>query len=198
MKKIFFPAMLCAALLAAGAFLLAAQQAPAPLPAGAKPEALRNLEDAANKAVRLAELIPQEKYTWRPTPEVRSFGEVFLHIVSGNLNSAQRLGGVAPPAGVQLGQGFETSTTDKARIIELLKASIENVRQAFNSIPDADVDKLVPNRPTTYRSAMFGLASHNHEHLGQLIAYTRMAGFVPPWTEEQQQRQRQAPPKKTP
>jgi uncharacterized damage-inducible protein DinB len=94
-------------------------------------------------------------------------------------------------------QNLEKSTTDKTMIIDLLKRSIETVKSTFESA-DPDKTRQAGNRQMTYREVMFQACAHAHEHLGQLIAYARVNGIVPPWTEEAQQRQQQAPPKKQP
>ena len=172
----------------------------APASAQAAPdrdEALRNFSDAADKAVRLAEAFPAEKYTWRPMDGVRSVSELFLHLAAGNFSISRRFGATLP-AGIQINAEFEKQTTDKAKVIELLKQSVEHVKQAMNSLQDTDLVKTSPwfgGRQASYREIMFFLASHNHEHLGQSIAYARMNHITPPWTEEAQQR---APAKKQP
>jgi uncharacterized damage-inducible protein DinB len=165
-----------------------------------KAEFLRNYNDAADKVMRLADVVPAEKYAWKPTPEVRSFSAVFMHIAGAGFNYGRRVGGTVP-ADVKLGPGFDTSATDKVTVVATLKQSIEFVRSTVGAMSDADFEKTFQTQsgaPRTYRDVLFALASHTHEHLGQAIAYTRMAGMVPPWTEEQQQRQQQAPPKKNP
>ena len=173
------------------------QAAPAASGSSARAEALRIFDDAADKIIRLAEAIPAEKYTWRPGEGVRSVSETLLHVAAGNYSIPRRIG-TPPPEGFN-GQGFDKSTTDKAKVIEAVKNSIEHVRKAYNNVSDADLEKTSPwigGRQATYREIMFFLAGHNHEHLGQLIAYARMNGIVPPWTEEQQRQQQ--PPKKQP
>lgn len=170
---------------------------PAAPTAGPRAEALRILDDAATKLARLAEAIPQEKYTWRPGEGVRSISEVFLHVAGGNFNIPRRLG-TPPPEGFNP-RGYDTSTSDKAKVIESLKQSFEHARQAYLKVVDADLEKTAPwfgGREATYREIMFFLATHQHEHLGQSIAYARMNGITPPWTEEQQQRQQQQPAKR--
>jgi len=181
-----------------------AQTAPAPAaPAAAassfRTEALRLIEDAETKLARLAEAIPAEKYSWRPGEGVRSVSEVFLHLAAGNFNIPRRFG-TLPPEGFNP-QGFDKSTTDKAQVVQILKDSFAHVRKAVNNLSDADAEKTSPwfgGRQATYREIVFFLATHEHEHLGQSIAYARMNGIVPPWTEEQQQRQRQQAPPKSP
>ena len=159
-------------------------------------EAMRNFDDAANKLIRLAEKMPADKYTWRPGEGVRSVAEVYLHAAGGNFSIPARVG-LPRPEGFNP-QGFDTSTTDKAKVVEILKQAVEHARKAYTNLADADVEKTSPwfgGRQATYREILFFLASHNHEHLGQSIAYARMNGIVPPWTEEAQQRQQQAPKK---
>jgi uncharacterized damage-inducible protein DinB len=178
--------------------LVLAAAAPALAQENARTEALRNFSDAGDKLVRLAEKMPEEKYTWRPGEGVRSVSEVFLHAAGGNFNLSRRLGAELPE-GIQINREFERHTTDKAKVIELLKQSVEHVKKAFQNVADADLEKTAPwfgGRQAALREIMFFIASHNHEHLGQSIAYARVNGVVPPWTEEAQQRQQQAPAKR--
>src|SRR2546422_11595848 len=96
-----------------------------------------------------------------------------------------------PPEGLDL-RGLEKSTTEKAKVVEALKASFAHVRQATSKLTDADLDKTAPwfgDRQASYREILFFLAAHQHEHLGQSIAYARINGVIPPWTEERQQQQ---------
>lgn len=164
---------------------------------GVRAEVLFWLQDAEDKLVRLAQAIPQEKYTWRPGEGVRSVSEVFLHVTNGNYRPLTALG-VPYPAGVTW-QGIETSTTDKVKIIERVKASFAHVREVVMKMSDADLVKSVKFfGDRTQRDILLLVVTHAHEHLGQMIAYTRMNGIVPPWTEERQQQQRQQPTKKAP
>jgi uncharacterized damage-inducible protein DinB len=157
---------------------------------------MRIMEDAETKFIKLAEKTPAEKYAWRPGEGVRSTGEVFLHVACGNYFLMGRVG-VQPPADFKPA-GCDTSTTEKAKIVEALKASFEHVRKGTFAMSDADLEKTGPwfgNRQATYREILFFIGTHQHEHLGQSIAYARVNGIVPPWTEEAQQA---APAKKQP
>ncbi len=198
---VFFGALLVAGAPTAQAQTAASTPAPAATPApptsGARAEFLRLMEDAETKLVRLAEAIPAEKYAWRPGDGVRSVSELFLHVAGGNFNIPRRVG-TEPPVNFKP-QGFDTSTTEKAKVVETLKQSFEHVRQAAMKLTDADLEKTSPwfgNRQATYREILFFLATHEHEHLGQAIAYARMIGVAPPWTVErqaQQQKQQEQP-----
>ncbi len=152
---------------------------------GFRAEYLNNIADVEKKLVSLAEAVPPAKYTWRPAEGVRSISEVFLHIAGGNYTFS-RLAGVDPPAEFQ-GRGFDKSTTDKAQVIEALKKSFENARQAAMKTSDADLDTKVKfgRGEMTKRNLLLSLVAHMHEHLGQSIAYARMNGVVPPWSASQ-------------
>jgi len=191
MKAIVSRILVLALVASAGAAAVLAQDAPS-----ARDEALRNFSDAADKAVRLAEAIPADKYGWRPGEGVRSVSEVLMHLAAGNFNIPRRLGAQIP-AGIEVGRDFDKSQTEKAKVVEILKMSVDHVKKAYAAVDDAE--KTSPwfgGRQASMREIMFFIASHNHEHLGQLIAYARVGGVTPPWTEEAAQRQQQQPAKR--
>ena len=156
---------------------------------GFRLEFLRGYDDLEKKFLSLAEAFPDEKYTWRPMDGVRSVGEILGHVAGGNYGYGVWLG-VQPPAGVDR-QGLE-KMTDKSKLIEAIKNSFDHYRQAVLKIPDEDLEKAVKmlNRQGTIREALLFVAAHQPEHLGQLIAYARMNGVVPPWTAERQQQKK--------
>jgi uncharacterized damage-inducible protein DinB len=156
---------------------------------GVRAEFLNELKTQEDKFVSLAQAIPNDKYTWRPAEGVRSISEVFLHVAAANFN-LPKLIGVAPPPGFKV-QGFDKSTTDKTKIIQSLQDAFVHMHQAVASMPDSDLEKQVDlfGGKYTYRGVLLFVLRHNAEHLGQAIAYARMNGVVPPWTEEQQKKQ---------
>lgn len=156
-----------------------------PAPATVKAEIIRAIESAETKIVKLAERMPQEKYSWHPEG-ARATSEVFMHVAAGNYTFATFFGATRPEGttGAVL-----MKITDKAKVVETLKASFVHIKTAVQNAPDLDkVIKLFGN-DATVREAMLVAATHVHEHLGQLIVYARVNGIVPPWTEEQQARQ---------
>jgi len=153
------------------------------------------LEDVAyygQRFTRLAAAMPAEKYTWRPGEGVRSVGEVYTHIIAANYGVARALG-TAPPAGFDF-KAIEAISGDKPKVEEALKDSFEHFRRAILALSDGDADKpqKMFNRQTTVRGALMMIDRHWGEHLGQSIAYARINGIVPPWTEEFQQQQKPA------
>lgn len=136
----------------------------------------------SRQLVALAEAIPAEKYTWRPGAGVRSTGEVFMHIATANFYLLSRTGPALPPD-FDAARDDKTAT-DKAKVIDWLKRSLEAVRQAHSSVTPADLQKKVTvmNRNATVDGMYLRILVHDNEHMGQLVAYARMNGIVPPWS----------------
>lgn len=167
---------------AAGQAAPAAANAAAPT-SGYRAEFLSEMKYFEGRYTQLAEAIPADKYTWRPAAGVRSVAEVLLHVAGAN-QGLPGMAGVKPPAGFTM-QGYEASTTDKAKVIAELKKSFDHIRSAASAMKDADADKpmKVFGMDMTGRSFSFFMARHLGEHLGQLIAYARVNGVVPPWSD---------------
>jgi len=191
MKRIF--PVICLFLLTAGAARVSAQVHPyrdgIPGVTGYRSEVLAIVMIQGDEFTRLAEAIPAEKYTWRPAPDVRSVAEVLLHAAAANYNMYKSVG-MPPPAGLDV-PGLETSTTDKAKIIGILIDSYAHARKAITAVPDADLEKTMDwsGGKITERGVLLFIVPHISEHLGQLIAYARILGVVPPWTEDEQKKE---------
>ena len=166
----------------------AAAMAAAPT-SGFRAEFLEEIAYYEQRYTRLAEAMPAEKYTWRPAEGVRSVGEVFTHITAANYGIARALG-TAPPAGFDP-KAVTAVSADKAKVLQALKESFAHFRGAIIALNEADADKpqKMFNRSTTLRGSFIAITGHFGEHLGQSIAYARMNGVVPPWTEDFQKQQ---------
>jgi len=153
-----------------------------------KGQALLDLEAVEKKFVDLAKIVPDEKLNWRPSADSRSFAEVFLH-VAGERYGILSLMGAEKPAGFD-GKTFEKSTTDKARIIEELEKSWEFTKKTISGMNNADFAKLVPKLgpQANQGDVVYILVGDAHEHLGQIVAYARVNGIVPPWTADAQKK----------
>ncbi len=189
MKKLYIPA-LAVALVTAGTASRAFARPASPEDTTApsydmKAQSLADLDDLHKKFVSLAQAIPADKYTWRPADGVRSIGEVFLHVAGTNYFYAPDLGTM--PAPNFKADGYETSSTDKAKIIDQLNQSFDYTHAAIEKMSNADfkkpLRKLGPD--ANFGDVVYIIVTHTHEHLGQSIAYARMNGIVPPWTAEQ-------------
>jgi uncharacterized damage-inducible protein DinB len=187
--RLIVRSVLILACLSASIFGAAAQTSAAPADHTApsydmKAQALVDLERVQKKCVDLANAVPADKLTWRPSEDSRSFAEVFLH-VSGERYGILGLGGATPPPDFN-GKTFEKSTTDKARIVEELNKSWEFAQKTINGMSNADFAKLLPKLGPQANAGdvVYILVADAHEHLGQLVAYARVNGIVPPWTAE--------------
>jgi hypothetical protein len=153
-----------------------------------KAQSLADLQAVQKKFVDLANALPADKFTWRPSPDSRSFAEVFLH-VAGERYGILALMDVPPPAGFD-GKTFEKSTTDRARIVDELNKSWDFAQKAINGMTNADFAKLLPKLGPQANAGdvIYILVADAHEHLGQIVAYARVNGIVPPWTVEAQKK----------
>lgn len=158
----------------------------APSPAAA--DILLSFSDSESKVIELAKAVPEEKYSWRPAPGVRSFGEVFVHIAAGN-QLLLKLATTSPtPAELnntlEEQAKFEKQPYSKARILEMLTESFAAVRKSLESARAGMLarDTVFFGTQTTRRGVFVNLDVHIGEHLGQAIAYARMNGITPPWS----------------
>ena len=158
----------------------------APAPAAA--DILLSFSDSESKVMALAKTVPEEKYSWRPAPGVRSFGEVFVHIASAN-QLMLKLATSAPSdeegkKAIEEQTKLEKQTLSKDRIIDLLTESFAAVRKTLESARPGTLARNANffGTATTTRGILVNLDVHIAEHLGQAIAYARMNGITPPWS----------------
>jgi uncharacterized damage-inducible protein DinB len=139
---------------------------------------LRNL-------VALAEAIPADKYTWRPAPGVRSVSEVLMHIALSNFYLLS-VTGPKMPADIS-SEDMERSVTAKPEVIQLLKRSLDAVRTAHTPLKTAALERKVKieGKTVPVEGMYLRILAHANEHYGQLIAYARVNGVVPPWSAKQ-------------
>jgi uncharacterized damage-inducible protein DinB len=127
----------------------------------------------------LAEATPAQKFSWRPDPGVRSTSELYMHIVTANFGLLNVIG-VGPP--VDMSAGMEKTVTAKTDVIEWLKGSLDAVKTALAAATPEDMKRKVENSEPN--ATVFGIflriIIHANEHRGQLVAYARMTGVVPP------------------
>ena len=160
-------------------------------PQGIRGEIIHSMLDAGGKIQELAGAIPDGKYTWKPNKDVRSTGQVFLHVVQANYMLPSLFGVKSPMAADEL-MKLDTQTMEPAKIRQMLKESYDWASKAVADTPDSDLETQIDffGQKMTKRGGMLVLASHSHEHLGQLIAYARSNNITPPWTAREQAAQK--------
>lgn len=139
----------------------------------------------SDKIMQLADAIPTDKYDWSPEDGVRSVAGVFQHVIQANYFFATKLGATLP-SGVNM-QTLEQDLNSKEKIKPALKQSTDLIISTIKNVDDGSLGNKVefpfPGDYTT-TTAMLIAMSHCDEHLGQLIAYSRMNGITPPWSEK--------------
>ena len=135
----------------------------------------------SSQLLALAEATPEEKFSWRPAPGVRSTSEVYMHIVFANF---YLLSATGPKMPADWKQEMEKTVTSKADVINWLKRSLDAVKEARSAVTPKDLGRKVhiADRDATVDGMYLRIILHANEHMGQLVAYARMTGVVPPWS----------------
>jgi uncharacterized damage-inducible protein DinB len=127
--------------------------------------------------VAAAEAMPAEKYGFKPTPEMNSFGHLVMHIVqSNNLLCSKISGAPAPDAKL-------ADTDGKDKLVAGLKASFEFCNTALANVDDSKLGEsmiLFGNRPASRAAALIALSDGWNDHYGAAAIYLRLNGILPP------------------
>jgi uncharacterized damage-inducible protein DinB len=161
---------------------------------GFQSDVAADLERTGKKLVGLAEAIPADKYGWRPAEGVRTVSEVFVHTANANLLLPVAMGaapaeGFTPPGDMPAVMAWmqerEAGTTAKDAVVAELRKSLDYAAAALGGLPTARLEENTQplGFPASRRGYALVLLTHNHEHLGQAIAYARSIGVTPPWSE---------------
>jgi uncharacterized damage-inducible protein DinB len=185
-RRILLPLLLLALLLPA---LLHARPAVAQsgAPLGAALDA--DLQEVQEKMVSLGRAIPEAEWDWRPGPGIRSVAEVLKHVAYDNLYFPTDVG-VAAPEETGITRDYATARAwgerpmEREEILAALEASFRHLRSAVTGNAAAALSEPVTifDRELDRRRLWLLATTHAHEHLGQLIAYARTRGVVPPWS----------------
>jgi uncharacterized damage-inducible protein DinB len=135
----------------------------------------RNLAEAA-------EQMPADEYSFKPTPAVRSFGEVIGHVINANYFFCSQVKGEKSPGT----QDYE-KVTDKAALVKALNDALGYCDAVYNDTTDGNFATLVKLPPPATTQTPRGMllmfnTTHNQEHYGNLVVYMRLKGHVPPST----------------
>ena len=135
-----------------------------------------NFDRVARFITRSAEQMPEEHYSFRPTPDVRTFGEILGHIANAQFGYCSAALGVENPNETN----FEKETS-KAALVAAVKKSFDHCKRAYD-LSDAEAMKVseANGRTTMPFVRILGNATHMWEHYGNLVTYLRIKGLVPP------------------
>ncbi len=158
-------------------------QAPAAPPANPITLSEKGLYSFLSSAVvRAAQKMPEENYSFKPTPEVRSFGQLVGHVADANYMFCSQATGDANPS-----KDIEKTKTSKADLVAAVKDAVAYCTKSFDSMTDAKGSEMVKLfNFNLARITLFSLnTAHTDEHYGNMVTYMRLKGIVPPTSESQ-------------
>ena len=186
MRAIASSAVCCAVLSVAGAS--ARVQTPA-TPAQPRPlptlvvEVQNIFNNIKANMTKAADQFPEDKYSWAPTPDVRSWGGLLSHIIDDNNGACFLLAG-EPSAQPRLDNAGKPTDAGKgmtkADIVKGLADSFARCDKAFAAVT---TENMLERNGTGNRSkigAMIYNTQHINEHYGNIVTYMRLQGMVPP------------------
>jgi hypothetical protein len=135
----------------------------------------------AGYITRSAEMVPEDKYTWQATPDVRSFARLFAHITDDNNGACAAIAGVNPaPGRVDTGAAgnWAADKMAKADLVKGLTESVALCQKAFTMVEPSTMMEM--NGRRTRIGGLIYNTSHINEHYGNLVTYIRLIGMVPP------------------
>jgi uncharacterized damage-inducible protein DinB len=183
--------------LASAALLVAAASAHAQTPAPAAPAPAaqqaqvttisagvkRAWDNIKRNVGEAAEKMPEANYSFKPTPDVRSFGELVGHVAETHYAYCARAKGEQMP----VERGSIEKKTAKADLVKALQDSIAACDGVYTSTDEALLKMTkMGNNETAPITVLWGNISHTNEHYGNMVTYMRLKGLVPPSTERAQ------------
>src|SRR5215510_6620234 len=138
---------------------------------------------------RAVEKTPEEQYSFRPTPDVRTFAQLVGHLADSNYRLCSVLAGQDPP----IDPGIEMNKHTKAELTTALAESFAYCDKQYAAMTDAKgapivkfdaggIDARVPIQMPRFTVLAFHTA-HAFEHYGNIVTYMRLKGIVPPSSE---------------
>lgn len=137
--------------------------------------------EVGKKLTAMAEDFPEDKYDFKPTPEVRSFAQQLLHVAVSMYYFTSPVMGQKPPAGEDPPRAqYKT----KADVVAYVKKAVEDGAAAIKSKGDKGMAEVTTDPDSKQQMHVsdlaYGLIEHSGEHYGQLVVYYRVSGLVPP------------------
>jgi uncharacterized damage-inducible protein DinB len=155
-------------------------------PATATPNPITTSEkviygQVSGDVIAAAEKMPEESYSFKPTPEVRSFGQLVGHEADAQYLLCSTASGEPNPM-----KAIEKTKTSKADLVAALKEAVAYCNKAFAGMTDAQGSQTVKmmNYDVARLSVFSVNTAHTDEHYGNMVTYLRLKGIVPPSSEK--------------
>jgi uncharacterized damage-inducible protein DinB len=131
--------------------------------------------------VAAAEKMPEENYSFKPTPDVRSFGQLVGHVADSQYYFCATAMGEAPQM-----KNIEKTKTSKADLVGALKDAVAYCQKAYAGMTDAQGAQMtkVMNFDMAKLTVLSVNSAHVDEHYGNMVTYMRLKGLVPPSSEK--------------
>jgi uncharacterized damage-inducible protein DinB len=131
--------------------------------------------------IKAAEKMPEANYSFQPTPDIRTFGQIIGHVADSQYSFCSAV------KGEKKSLGIEKSQTTKADLVAALKDSFAYCDAVYDSMTDASVKEKVAffGGQRSKLSVLYFNSAHNDEHYGNMVTYMRLKGLVPPSSEMQ-------------
>jgi uncharacterized damage-inducible protein DinB len=131
-----------------------------------------------NNLIKMAEKMPEDNYSFKPSPDIRSFGQLVAHVADSQAGNCSAVLGEQKSVGA-------ASKTSKADLVAALKESAGICDKAFDSLTDAAASEMVKTRrgQRSKLGALVGVTTHDNEEYGYMAVYMRLKGIVPPSSE---------------
>jgi uncharacterized damage-inducible protein DinB len=132
--------------------------------------------------IKAAEKMPAESYSFKPTPDIRTFARVVNHVTEAQMHSCGAANHTDPSAAAKM----PAETADKAAIVDALKASFAECDKAYAGLTDANSAEMLQAGPykRSRLSMLWGNVAHDNEQYATLSLYLRLKGLVPPSSEK--------------
>lgn len=168
------------ALTAEPALLAQAAATPLPAEAAANPvvwSAKMLYQRDAKNMMAAAEEMPENKYSYRPTPEQWTFGKLVSHVAQSNGGLCAALSGTPAPKATQVSE-----TVSKADLVAALQASFDYCGPVLDGLTDAKLGETITlfHRTMPRATALLVLPADLADHYSQMAAYLRLNGMLPP------------------
>ena len=127
--------------------------------------------------VAAAEAMPAEKYAFKPSPEMNSFGHLIMHIAQSNNTFCSKISGQAAP------DGKIAETDSKDKLVAAVKDSFAYCTTALAKVDDAKLGEqfvMFGNRPISRGGALVALGGSWTDHYATQAIYLRLNGILPP------------------
>jgi uncharacterized damage-inducible protein DinB len=135
----------------------------------------------SREVIAAAEKMPEQNYSFRPTPDVRSFGQLVGHVADAQYGFCSEATGEPNPM-----KAIEKTRTSKADLVTALKDAVAYCEKAYAGMTDAQGRQTVKlmNYDVAKLTVLSVNTAHTDEHYGNMVTYLRIKGIIPPSSEK--------------